>query len=97
MVLDKRDHEIMQLDGVGGYISAFTEMFCYMEHGKAYLFRGIPAKWRKTASFKNVKLPGGWTVSASATEITLAGPSNKTLSVTIDNQTLTLSAGTHKF
>ena len=97
MVLDKRDHEIMQLDGVGGYISAFTEMFCYMEHGKAYLFRGIPAKWRKTASFKNVKLPGGWTVSASATEITLAGPSNKTLSVTIDNQTLTLSAGTHTF
>ena len=95
MVLDKRDHEIMQLDGVGGYVSAFTEMFCYMEHGKVFLFRGIPAKWRKEAAFKNVKLPGGWKVSADSSSVTIEGPENKTLSVTVDDREYTFTSGTH--
>ena len=97
MVLDKRDHEIMQLDGVGGYISAFTEMFCYMEHGKVYLFRGIPAKMRKEAAFKEVKLPGGWMISANNNEITISGPAGKKLQVVKDNKEYTFEAGTHTF
>lgn len=96
MVLDKRDHEIMQLDGVGGYISAFTEMFCCMEREKVYLFRGIPAKWRKEAAFKDVKLSGGWMVSADSSSITVSGPAGKTLSFVIDGKEYTLTSGTHK-
>ena len=96
MVLDKRDHEIMQLDGVGGYISAFTEMFCCMEREKVYLFRGIPEKWRKEAAFKDVKLPGGWMVSADSSSITISGPAGKTLSFVIDGKEYTLTSGTHK-
>ena len=96
MVLDKRDHEIMQLDGVGGYISAFTEMFCCLERGKVYLFRGIPEKWRKDAAFKDVKIPGGWVVSADSSSITLAGPADKTLTIVVYGKEYTLTAGTHK-
>ena len=96
MVLDKRDHEIMQLDGVGGYISAFTEMFCYMDHGKVYLFRGIPAKWRKEASFADVRLPGGWMISADNGKVTISGDADKQLTVIVDNKEYTLSAGTHQ-
>ena len=96
MVLDKRDHEIMQLDGVGGYISAFTEMFCCLERGKVYLFRGIPAKWRKEAAFKNVKLPGGWKVSGEFGKVTLSGPQDKTLTIVVDGKEYTLTAGTHE-
>ena len=96
MVLDKRDHEIMQLDGVGGYISVFTEMFCCYEHDKVYLFRGIPAKWRKEAAFKGVKLPGGWSVSADSSSVTIEGTAGKTLTVVIDGKEFVLTAGTHK-
>ncbi|MBR4885278.1 MAG: hypothetical protein IKZ33_08190, partial [Lentisphaeria bacterium] len=71
------------------------EMFCYMEHGKVFLFRGIPAKWRKEAAFQNVKLPGGWMISADSKNITVSGPAGKTISVTIGQKEYTLTPGTH--
>ena len=96
MVLDKRDHEIMQLDGVGGFISAFTEMFCCLERGKVYLFRGIPEKWRKAAAFKDVKLPGSWRVSAEYGKVTISGPQDQTLTIVVDGKEYTLASGTHQ-
>ena len=96
MVLDKRDHEIMQLDGVGGFISAFTEMFCCLERGKVYLFSGIPEKWRKAAAFKDVKLPGNWRVSAEYGKVTISGPQDQTLTIVVDGKEYTLASGTHQ-
>ena len=70
-------------------------MFCYFENGKAYLFRGIPEKWRGEAAFRNVRLPGRWTVSADSRTIVLDGPPGELLSVVLDGRERRLPPGKH--
>ena len=55
------------------------------------------AKMRKEAAFKEVKLPGGWMISANNNEITISGPAGKKLQVVKDNKEYTFEAGTYTF
>ena len=55
--------EIMQLDGCGGFLDAFTQMCAYCRFDKLHLFRGMPEKWREI-SIENLLLPGGARLSA---------------------------------
>ena len=54
----KEDHEVMQLDGCGGFLDAFTQMGAYTRWNKLFLFRGMPQKW-KEVHIENLLLPGG--------------------------------------
>ena len=54
----KEDNEVMQLDGCGGFLDAFTQMCAYHRFGKLHLFRGMPEKW-SDVSIENLLLPGG--------------------------------------
>ena len=59
----KADNEVMQLDGCGGFLDAFTQMCAYSQFGKLRLFRGMPDKWQDV-SIENLLLPGGKRLSA---------------------------------
>ena len=60
----KDDNEVMQLDGCGGFLDAFTQMCAYTRFDKLYLFNGMPQKWQDV-SIKNLLLPGGGRLTAS--------------------------------
>lgn len=59
----KEDNEVMQLDGCGGFLDAFTQMCAYARFDKLYLFNGMPQKWQDV-SIKNLLLPGGGRLTA---------------------------------
>ena len=59
----KADHEVMQLDGCGGFLDAFAQMCAYSRFDKLYLFRGMPEKWRDVR-VENLRLPGGGRLTA---------------------------------
>lgn len=91
MVLDKRDHEVMQLDGTGGFISATLEMFVLIKGTEIRLFQGIPAAWRNQVSFRNIHLPDGLTLDYDGKELQLRGPAGRQQRVVIDGKTRELS------
>ena len=59
----KEDSEVMQLDGCGGFLDAFTQMCAYTRFDKLHLFKGMPQKWKKV-SVSNLLLPGGGRLTA---------------------------------
>jgi hypothetical protein len=59
----KDENEIMQLDGCGGFLDAFTQMCAYDRFDKLYLFRGMPEKWPEV-TIENLLLPGGGHLTA---------------------------------
>lgn len=59
----RAETEIMQMDGSGGFLSAFSEMFAYPRFGKLHLFQGIPNEWQE-ARIENLTLPGQSTLTA---------------------------------
>jgi hypothetical protein len=60
----RESNEIMQLDGTMGGATALIEMMVHQKGDTVYLFKGISDKWQE-AGFKNVRLPGGFTISAT--------------------------------
>ena len=60
----KEDHEVMQLDGTGGFIDAFMQMCAYTKGRKLHLFKGMPSKWDEV-EINNFRLPGGGILNAS--------------------------------
>jgi hypothetical protein len=60
----KEDHEVMQLDGTGGFIDAFMQMCAYTKGRKLHLFKGMPSKWDEV-EINNFRLPGGGSLNAS--------------------------------
>ena len=63
----REQNEVMQLDGCGGFLDAFTQMCAYARGGKLRLFRGMPEKWRDVR-IDGLRLPGvrDWIVLAWA-------------------------------
>ncbi|MDD3953596.1 MAG: hypothetical protein PHY82_06755 [Lentisphaeria bacterium] len=59
----KDSNEVMQLDGTGGFLSAFNEMCAYTRFDKIRLFRGMPSKWGDV-KVENLSLPGGGKLTA---------------------------------
>ena len=59
----KEDNEVMQLDGCGGFLDAFTQMCAYTRSGQLHLFQGMPEKWQDVA-IENLLLPGGKRLTA---------------------------------
>ena len=59
----KDENEVMQLDGCGGFLDAFTQMCAYTRFDKLYLFRGMPEKWPEV-TLENLLLPGGGRLNA---------------------------------
>ena len=59
----KDETEVMQLDGCGGFLDAFTQMCAYTRFDKLYLFRGMPEKWHEV-TLENLLLPGGGRLNA---------------------------------
>jgi hypothetical protein len=59
----KDENEVMQMDGTGGFISAFLEMCADTRYSTIRYFPGMPAKWHDV-SFENIALPGGKRISA---------------------------------
>ncbi len=60
----KDENEVMQMDGTGGFISAFLEMCADTRYEAIRYFPGMPAKWHDV-SFENIALPGGKRISAT--------------------------------
>jgi hypothetical protein len=60
----KDENEVMQLDGCGGFLDAFTQMCAYTRFDKLYLFHGMPEKWHDVL-IKNLHLPGGGILTAT--------------------------------
>ena len=60
----KDQHEVMQLDGTGGFVDAFIQMCAYTKEQQLHLFKGIPEKW-KEVEITDLHLPGGGLLSAS--------------------------------
>ncbi|MBI4976822.1 MAG: hypothetical protein HZC28_05030 [Spirochaetes bacterium] len=55
--------EIMQLDGMMGAASALIEMLVHARNGVIYIFPAVPTRW-KDVSFTDVRVEGGFLVSA---------------------------------
>jgi hypothetical protein len=74
----KDDNEVMQLDGCGGFLDAFTQMSAYTRFDKLYLFNGMPQKWHDV-SVENLLLPGGGRLSAdrAAQTVSITGSSRQ--------------------
>jgi hypothetical protein len=95
----KEDHEVIQLDGAMGAATAITETLVHTRGKTVKLFAGIPAKWQ-TASFENVRAPGGFRISASRAEgataaVTIRAERDGILSLFIpDRNIMTLCRGT---
>ena len=66
----KEDHEIMQLDGTGGILDAFIQMFAYTKGSQLHLFKGIPAKWQE-CEIRQLRLPGQGLLTASKGKVEL--------------------------
>ena len=64
MLKPRETNEIMQLDGTMAGATALIEMLVHQKGDTVYLFRGVPDKWQDL-SFKNIRLPGAFTISAS--------------------------------
>ena len=60
----REQNEVMQLDGCGGFLDAFTQMCAYTRGGELRLFRGMPEKW-SDVRIDGLCLPGGGRLSAS--------------------------------
>jgi len=60
----KETTEIMQLDGTMGAATAILEMLVHTHSGITKIFPAVPDKW-KDISFKNIRVPGGFLISAS--------------------------------
>ena len=63
MLKPKETSEIMQLDGTMGGATAIIEMLVHYKQGFVHLFPGVPDKWQDI-SFKNIRLPGAFLISA---------------------------------
>lgn len=59
----QEENEIMQLEGTMASSTAVIEMLVHQHGDTVYLFRGVPDAW-KNVSFKRVRLPGGFVISA---------------------------------
>jgi len=60
----KAESEIMQLDGCGGFLEAFTQMCAWTTNsGELRLFGGMPQKWQNVR-IDGLSLPGGKRLSA---------------------------------
>lgn len=60
----KKTHEIMQLDGTSGGVTALYEMLVHTRNGVIHVFPGVPAAWPDVA-FYNMPLPGVARISAA--------------------------------
>lgn len=56
-------HEIMQLDGTMGAVTAFYEMLVHTRNGITHIFPGVPDEMKDIA-FSNIRVPGGFLISA---------------------------------
>ena len=63
MLKPKETSEIMQLDGTIGAATAVIEMLVHEKQGVVHVFPAVPDKWRDI-SFKNIRLPGAFLISA---------------------------------
>ena len=63
IALPKEESEVMQLDGCGGFLDAFTQMCAYTRFDRLHLFQGMPEKWQDI-SIEKLLLPGGGRLSA---------------------------------
>ena len=74
----KEENEVMQLDGCGGFLDAFTQMCAYTRFDKVHLFKGMPEKW-KEVEISGLLLPGGGKLSASrsTSKVDISGGSKK--------------------
>jgi hypothetical protein len=63
MLKPKETNERMQLDGTMAGATAIIEMLVHQRGDTVYLFRGVPDKWLDI-SFRNVRLPGAFLISA---------------------------------
>ena len=63
MLKPKETSEIMQLDGTMSGATAIIEMLVHERQGIVHLFPGVPDKW-PDISFKNIRLPGAFLISA---------------------------------
>ena len=64
MLKPREKNEIMQLDGTTAVATAIIEMLVHQKGDTVYLFKGVPDSW-KNVSFRNIRLPGGFSISAS--------------------------------
>lgn len=71
----REKNEIMQIEGTMATATAVCEMLVHQYGDTVYLFRGIPGNWQDV-SFKNIRLPGGFIISAEK-------KSGKTVSVRV--------------
>ena len=63
MLKPKETSEIMQLDGTMAGATAIIEMLVHEKQGVVHVFPAVPDKWLDI-SFKNVRLPGAFLISA---------------------------------
>ena len=63
MLKPKETSEIIQLDGTMAGATAILEMLVHERQGVVHLFPGVPDKWLDI-SFKNIRLPGAFLISA---------------------------------
>ena len=56
-------HEIMQLDGTMGAVTALYEMLVHTKEGVTHVFPAIPDEW-EDISFSRIRLPGAFLLSA---------------------------------
>ncbi len=63
MLKPKETSEIMQLDGTMAGATAIIEILVHEKQGVVHLFPGVPDKWLDI-SFKNIRLPGAFLISA---------------------------------
>jgi len=59
----RESNEVMQLDGSMGGATAIYEMLLHTKNNTTYIFPAVSAKW-KDVSFKNIRAPGAFLVSA---------------------------------
>jgi hypothetical protein len=60
----KETSEVIQIDGTMGCATSLLENMAHTHSGVTKIFAGVPDKW-KNVSFKNIRLPGPFTASAS--------------------------------
>jgi hypothetical protein len=63
MFKPKETSEIMQLDGTMAGATAILEMLVHEEQGVVHVFPAVPDEWLNI-SFKNIRLPGAFLISA---------------------------------
>ena len=63
MLKPKETSEIMQLDGTMAGATAILEMLVHEKQGVVHVFPAVPDEWLDI-SFKNIRLPGAFLISA---------------------------------